>query len=235
MVAASMTAPVFVALDTTNLAEAKSLARAVSPHVMGLKLGLEFFYAHGSAGARDVAGGTPLFLDLKLHDIPNTVAGGLRAVLGHVQPHYINVHAGGGPEMLRQAAKAAAEVSGCQTRILAVTVLTSLDDGDLAAIGQQGPVAEQALRLARLAQAQGCHGVVCSPAEVGMLRGEMGPDFDLVVPGIRPVGAAVQDQKRVMAPADAIAAGATALVIGRPITGAPDPAEAARRIAASLA
>ena len=115
-----------------------------------------------------------------------------------------------------------------------MTVLTSLDDGDLAAVGQQGPAAEQVLRLAHLAQANGAHGVVCSPAEVAMLRREIGPDFDLVVPGIRPAGAAAQDQKRVMTPADALAAGATALVIGRPITGAADPAEAARTIAASL-
>ena len=230
-----MTAPVFAALDTTDLSHAKALAAAVAPHVMGLKLGMEFFYAHGAAGARDVVGDTPLFLDLKLHDIPNTVAGGLRAVLGHIRPRYINVHAGGGPEMLMRAAEAVAEASNGETRILAVTVLTSLDDSDLAAVGQHGPAAEQVLRLARLAQAQCCHGVVCSPAEITMLRREMGPDFDLVVPGIRPAGAAAQDQKRVMTPAEAVAAGATALVIGRPITGAADPGEAARAIAATLA
>jgi len=118
--------------------------------------------------------------------------------------------------------------------LLAVTVLTSLDDNDLAAVGQQGPAAEQVLRLARMAEANGAHGVVCSPTEVAMLRQEMGRDFDLVVPGIRPTGADTQDQKRVMTPADALTAGATALVIGRPITGASDPAEAARAIAASL-
>lgn len=230
-----MTAPVFAALDTTDLAHAKSLTRAVAPHVLGVKLGLEFFYAHGVAGAREVGGETPLFLDLKLHDIPNTVAGGLRAVLSHLRPRYINVHAGGGPEMLMRAAEAVAEASNGETRILAVTVLTSLDDGDLATVGQQAPAAEQVLRLAKLAQAQCCHGVVCSPAEVAMLRREMGPDFDLVVPGIRPGGSAAQDQKRIMTPPDAMAAGATALVIGRPITAAADPGEAARAIAASLA
>ncbi|MCB9931585.1 MAG: orotidine-5'-phosphate decarboxylase [Alphaproteobacteria bacterium] len=227
-------APVFVALDTTDLAQAEAWAAAVAPHLAGVKIGLEFFYAHGAAGAQRVAAHTPLFLDLKLHDIPNTVAGGLRAVLGHLQPRYINIHAGGGPAMIRAAADAVATASPA-TRLLAVTVLTSLDDADLAAVGQQGPAAEQVLRLARLARANGAHGVVCSPAEVAMLRAEIGPDFDLVVPGIRPAGAAVQDQKRVMTPPDAIAAGATALVIGRPITGAPDPAEAARQIAASLA
>lgn len=227
-------APVFAALDTTDLAKAEAWAAAVAPHLAGVKIGLEFFYAHGAGGAKQVAAHTPLFLDLKLHDIPNTVAGGLRAVLGHLQPRYINVHAGGGPAMISAAADAVAAVSP-QTRLLAVTVLTSLDDDDLAAVGQRGPAAAQVLLLARLAQANGAHGVVCSPAEVAMLRAELGPDFDLVVPGIRPAGAAAQDQKRVMTPADAIASGATALVIGRPITGAPDPGEAARAIAGSLA
>ena len=230
-----MKAPVFVALDTTDLAKAKAWANAAAPHLAGVKLGLEFFYAHGAAGVRQVAGDIPLFLDLKLHDIPNTVAGGLRAVLSQLTPAYINVHAGGGPEMLMRAAEAVAEASGGKTRILAVTVLTSLDDGDLAAVGQQGPAAEQVLRLAELAKQRCCHGVVCSPAEVAMLRQAMGPDFDLVVPGIRPAGADSQDQKRIMTPKDAIAAGATALVIGRPITGAADPGEAARAIAASMA
>lgn len=225
--------PVFVALDTTDLARAEAWAEAARPHLAGVKIGLEFFYAHGAAGAKRVAAHTPLFLDLKLHDIPNTVAGGLRAVLGQLQPRYINIHASGGPAMIQAAAEAAAKASP-ETRLLGVTVLTSLDDGDLAAVGQQGPAAEQVVRLARLAQANGAHGVVCSPAEVAMLRREMGPDFDLVVPGIRPAGAAALDQKRVMTPADAIAAGATALVVGRPITGAADPAEAARSIAETL-
>jgi orotidine-5'-phosphate decarboxylase len=230
-----MTAPIFVALDTSDLTEAKAWAASVAPYVAGVKLGLEFTYAHGMAGIQAVAGNLPLFLDLKLHDIPNTVAGGLRALLNQVSPHYINVHAAGGPAMLRHAAEAVAAASGGRTRLLAVTVLTSLDDGDLIAVGQAGPTAAQVLRLAKIAQASGCHGVVCSSAEVAMLRREIGPEFDLVVPGIRPVGAAVQDQKRTMTPAEAIAAGATALVIGRPITGAADPAEAARAIAASLA
>jgi orotidine-5'-phosphate decarboxylase len=228
-----MSAPIFVALDTTDLAKAEAWAKAVAPYLAGVKVGLEFFYAHGAAGAQKVAAHTPLFLDLELHDIPNTVAGGLRAVLSHLQPRYVNIHAGGGPAMVSAAAEAVAAASP-ETRLLAVTVLTSLDDTDLAAVGQQGPAAEQVLRLARMAKANGAAGVVCSPAEVAMLRREIGPDFDLVVPGIRPAGAASQDQKRVMTPADAMAAGATALVIGRPITGAADPGEAARAIAASL-
>ena len=164
----------------------------------------------------------------------NTVAGGLRALLRRVQPEYINVHAGGGPEMMRQAAAAVAD-TGAKTKLLGVTVLTSMDDSDLAAVGQIGPVAEQALRLAKLTKAAGGSGVVCSPMEIAMLRQAMGPDFDLVVPGIRPAGANLLDQKRTMAPAEAIASGATALVIGRPITAAADPAEAARAIAQSLA
>lgn len=225
--------PVFVALDTTDLDRAEAWAAAVAPHLAGVKIGLEFFYAHGVAGAKRVAAHTPLFLDLKLHDIPNTVAGGLRAVLGQLQPRYVNIHASGGPAMIQGAAEAVAKVSP-QTRLLAVTVLTSLDDGDLDAVGQQAPASEQVLRLARLAKANGAHGVVCSPAEVAMLRRELGADFDLVVPGIRPAGADSMDQKRVMTPADALTAGATALVIGRPITAAADPAEAARAIAEAL-
>jgi orotidine-5'-phosphate decarboxylase len=230
-----MTAPVFVALDTTDLGRAREWAGAVAPHVAGVKLGLEFFYAHGASGVQAVAGELPVFLDLKLHDIPNTVAGGLRSVLGRLRPRYINVHASGGPEMLRRSAEAVAEASEGRTRLLAVTVLTSLDTDDLDAVGQRGPMAEQVLRLADLARQQGCHGVVCSPSEISLLRREMGSEFDLVVPGIRPAGADSQDQKRTMAPAKAVAAGATALVIGRPVTAAADPGEAARAIAASLA
>ncbi len=228
-----MVAPIFVALDTTDLTQAEAWAKAVAPSMAGVKIGLEFFYAHGTAGVRRVAAHTPLFLDLKLHDIPNTVAGGLRAVLGHLQPRYINIHAGGGPAMIRAAADVVAETSP-ETKLIAVTVLTSLDDDDLAAVGQQGPAVEQVLRLARMAQANGARGVVCSPAEVAMLRAEIGGNFDLIVPGIRPAGAGSLDQKRTMTPADALAAGATALVIGRPITGAADPAAAARAIAESL-
>jgi len=230
-----MVPSVYVAFDTTDIAKARTWAAAVAPHVAGIKLGLEFVYAQGMAGVRDLAGAAPLFLDLKLHDIPNTVAGGLHAVLEQITPQYINVHAGGGPEMLRRAAETVAEGSNGKTRLLAVTVLTSLDEDDLTAVGQRGPAANQALRLAELAKRQGCHGVVCSPAEVSMLRQAMGLDFDLVVPGIRPAGAGAQDQKRIMTPSDAMIAGATALVIGRPITAAADPAEAARAIAASLA
>lgn len=234
-----MTNPIFVAIDTTDVVRARALAEAVGPHVGGLKLGLEFFLANGIAGTRDVAGTHSLFLDLKLHDIPNTVAGALRAI-AELQPALLTIHAAGGADMMRAAAEtmaAAAEAAAdgaTRSRVLGVTVLTSLDDGDLDAVGQRGPAADQVRRLAALAQASGLDGVVCSPHEVALLRAECGPDFLLVVPGIRPEGAAAGDQKRVMSPAAALAAGASRLVIGRPITGAADPGAAARAIAASL-
>jgi orotidine-5'-phosphate decarboxylase len=174
----------------------------------------------------------PLFLDLKLHDIPNTVAGGVRAV-ADLKPALLTIHAGGGSAMMRAAVEAARETSPL-TKMIAVTILTSLDDGDLDAMGYRDPVETQVLRLARLAQEAGVDGVVCSPREVAALRRQCGGDFILVVPGIRPAAAALGDQKRVMTPKDAIAAGASRLVIGRPITEAADPAEAARAIAAEV-
>ena len=229
--------PVFAALDTTDLDRARGLAAAVAPHVGGLKLGLEFFLAQGLANTAAVAGATPLFLDLKLHDIPNTVAGGVRAIAG-LKPEFLTIHTAGGSAMMHAAVDAAAEAAaqtGHRIKLLGVTVLTSLDDGDLDAVGQRGPAADQVRRLALLARASGLDGVICSPMEVAALRADLGADFQLVVPGIRPAGAALGDQKRVMGPRDAIAAGASRLVIGRPITEAPDPAAAARAIAAELA
>jgi orotidine-5'-phosphate decarboxylase len=229
--------PVFAALDTTDLGRARALARLVGPHVGGIKLGLEFFLAQGLAGTGEVAGETPLFLDLKLHDIPNTVAGGVRAIAG-LKPAFLTVHVAGGAAMLRAAvaeAAAAAERTGHRIRLLGVTVLTSLDDTDLEAVGQRGPAGDQVKRLAHLARASGLDGVICSPHEVASLRAELGAEFLLVVPGIRPAGAALGDQKRVMGPREAVAAGASHLVIGRPITEAADPAASARAIAAELA
>jgi orotidine-5'-phosphate decarboxylase len=225
--------PIFCAIDTPELAQARALAQAVRSTV-NLKLGLEFFVAQGPAGVREVAGKAPLFLDLKLHDIPNTVAGAVRAAAA-LRPMLLTIHCGGGAAMMRAAVEAAAKAAPERQRmkLLGVTVLTSLDDGDLAAIGQRGPAPEQVKRLALLAKACGLDGVVCSPLEVAMLREACGKDFLLVVPGIRLMGVASGDQKRVMGPRETLAAGADYLVIGRPITGAPDPAAAARAMLAA--
>lgn len=226
--------PVFCALDTTDETRAVTLAQTLKGAVGGLKIGMEFFNANGPAGFRKVAeAGQPIFLDLKLHDIPNTVAGGIRAVLP-LKPAIVNVHASGGPAMMRAAAEAAAEAGDKRPLVIAVTVLTSMDASDLAAIGVSGNPRDQVLRLASLARDCGLDGVVCSAHEIEPLRAELGPDFKLIVPGIRPAGAAVADQKRVMTPEEALALGADVLVIGRPITGAADPRRAAEEIAASL-
>jgi orotidine-5'-phosphate decarboxylase len=229
---------IFVALDTQDLSRAAALAQSLSGEVGGVKVGKEFFTAHGPDGVRAVAGGEPLFLDLKFHDIPNTVARALRAAM-HLRPAIVNVHASGGPAMMEAAAdavrEAAEDLEVERPLLIGVTVLTSLDGADLEAVGQRGPVAEQAVRLARLVRSCGLDGVVCSPHEIAALRAACGPDFALVVPGIRPTWAVSGDQKRVMTPADALAAGADYLVIGRPITGADDPPAAARRIVAELA
>ncbi|HET7083471.1 MAG TPA: orotidine-5'-phosphate decarboxylase [Rhizomicrobium sp.] len=225
--------PVFVALDTTDLDHARQLAARVRPSVGGLKLGLEFFNAHGPAGVRPfVEMGLPVFLDLKYHDIPNTVAGACRAG-AQLGVSIMNVHAQGGAQMMRAALEAAKSMAPA-TKVIAVTMLTSLGDEDLPSLGLKPPVADQVLRLASLARQCGLDGVVCSAHEIARLRRELGPDFLLVVPGIRPVGAELGDQRRVMGPAEARDAGANVLVIGRPITGAPDPAQAARDIAQSL-
>jgi orotidine-5'-phosphate decarboxylase len=226
--------PVFCALDTTDVDRAASLAQSLKGHVGGLKIGKEFFTAHGPAGVRRVVPeGTPLFLDLKFHDIPNTVAGAVRAATA-LSPAILNVHAAGGRAMM-EAARTAAQESETPPWVLAVTVLTSLDASDLADIGVHGSPADQVVRLATLAQRAGLDGVVCAAQEIAALRRECGPDFKLVVPGIRPANSATGDQKRTMTPAEAAGLGADVLVIGRPITNAPDPAAAAQAIAAELA
>ena len=225
--------PVFVALDTTDLDHARQVAADVRASVGGLKLGLEFFNAHGPAGVQPfVEMGLPVFLDLKYHDIPNTVAGAARAAAG-LGVSILNLHAQGGAAMMRAGLDAAKSVSPA-TRVIAVTMLTSLADEDLPPLGLQPPVADQVLRLATLARECGLDGVVCSAHEIARLRKALGPDFLLVVPGIRPAGSALGDQRRVMGPTEALDAGANILVIGRPITGAPDPAQAARDIAQNL-
>ncbi|MGN6850590.1 MAG: orotidine-5'-phosphate decarboxylase [Sphingomicrobium sp.] len=221
--------PIFVAIDTPDLARAVHIAEAVREHAGGLKLGLEFFSAQGPEGVRRIGEfGLPIFLDLKLHDIPNTVAKAMEA-LAPLQPAILTVHAAGGREML-VATKRAAPPS---TKVVAVTLLTSLDAGDLADLGIDRSPAEQVGRLTRVARDSGVDGIVCSGAEVAGARGAW-PDGFFVVPGIRPAGAEVGDQKRVVTPAQALADGASVLVIGRPITGAADPRRAIMEIAAEL-
>jgi orotidine-5'-phosphate decarboxylase len=221
--------PIFCAIDMANLDQAHAMASRLKPHVGGIKLGLEFFLAHGPAGYRRMAElGLPIFLDLKLHDIPNTVAGAVASLLS-LRPDFMTLHASGGKTMMRAAVEAAA---GAKTKpkLLGVTVLTSIDGADLEAIGQGDKPALQVQRLAKLAKSSGLDGVVCSPEEVKHLRAGMGSDFILMVPGIRPTWAAQGDQKRVMTPREAMQAGATYLVIGRPITSAENPAYAAKQI-----
>jgi orotidine-5'-phosphate decarboxylase len=220
---------IYVALDTPDLSKAKALANRVHHHVGGIKLGLEFFMANGRAGVREMADlGLPIFLDLKLHDIPNTVAKAIQA-LRPLEPAILTVHAAGGQAMLEDA-KAAAPTG---TKVVAVTTLTSLDMTDLAAIGQRGDPQEQVLRLTELAKAAGLDGVVCSGAEVAAAKGVWPRGF-FVVPGVRPADGKAGDQKRVVTPRAALDDGASILVIGRPITQAEDPDLAARAIAATL-
>ena len=226
-----------VALDTTEPARAAAWARQSGASVGLFKLGLEFFLANGAAGYRQIAqaeASRPIFLDLKLHDIPNTVAGGVRAILP-LAPRFLTLHAAGGAAMIAAARRAAEEVGAERPLLLAVTVLTSLDAAALADTGVAGGPTQQVLRLARLAMSAGADGLVCSPREVAVLRDALGDGPALVVPGIRPEGADRGDQARTMTPPEAVEAGADWIVVGRPITGAPDPAAAAAAIAASIA
>ena len=220
--------PIFVAIDTPSLEQARALAEQVRS-AGGVKLGLEFFSANGPAGVTAILElGIPVFLDLKLHDIPNTVAKTVDA-LRPLEPAVLTVHAAGGRAML-EAAKAAAAPT---TKVVGVTVLTSLDGDDLQSIGVEGDPGEQVRRLAQLARDAGLDGIVCSGAEVGAARLAW-PEGFFVVPGVRPAGSGVGDQKRVVTPREAFDSGASILVIGRPITGADDPGEAARAIGATL-
>lgn len=221
--------PIYVAIDTPELARAMELARAVRDHVGGLKLGLEFFSANGPEGVRRLGEfGLPVFLDLKLHDIPNTVEKAVRAI-AHLNPAILTVHAGGGKAMM-SAAKAAAPP---RTKVVGVTVLTSLDKDDLASIGVRSSPETQVERLAALARESGLDGIVCSGSEVAAVRARW-PEGFLVVPGVRPAGADAGDQKRVVTPARALADGASVLVIGRPVAAAANPHRALMDIAATL-
>ncbi len=223
----------YCAIDRGDPREARTLVSDVGSAVDGVKLGLEFFVANGPAGVRLLKrSGRPLFLDLKLCDIPNTVAGAIRAA-GRLQPRFVTLHAGGGRAMMRAAvdAVAAGEVP---MRLLAVTVLTSLDAADLHGLGVHRQPGDQVRALAELALEAGCDGLVCSPAEVALLRDTFGPQPLLVVPGIRPVDAPAGDQKRTLTPKKARDAGADVLVVGRPITDAEQPNAAAAAIRAEL-
>jgi orotidine-5'-phosphate decarboxylase len=224
-----VTSPIFVAIDMPDLDRAQAIARRVRGHVGGLKLGLEFFSANGRQGIRAMADlGLPIFLDLKLHDIPNTVGKAVQA-LRPLEPAILTVHAAGGRAMMEDA-KAAAPTG---TKVVAVTVLTSLDGSDLQSIGLAADPHAQVERLTALALEAGLDGVVCSGNEVAAAK-QIWPRGFFVVPGIRPSNGQAGDQKRVMTPRAALDAGASVLVIGRPITGAPDPDQAAREIGATL-
>jgi orotidine-5'-phosphate decarboxylase len=227
-------APVFCAIDTIELAFAGRCARAAAAAGFGVKLGKECFTAHGPAEVRAILPqGTPLFLDLKFHDIPNTVAGAVRSAAAAMGPMMLTIHASGGPAMIRAAVEAARSAKQ-KPWILAVTALTSLDTADLRAVGVNEDVSAYVVRLAKLAQENGADGVICAATEIEMLRKACGPDFKLVVPGIRPKGSAAGDQKRVMTPGEALRLGADHLVIGRPITEADSPEASARAIAQEL-
>jgi orotidine-5'-phosphate decarboxylase len=232
------TNPIICALDTQEVDAATEIAREVMPHVGAVKLGLEFFTANGAAGVRHITQlGVPVFLDLKFHDIPNTVAKAIDATAG-MNTFMMTVHTSGGHHMLRAAMDASdrvAQVTGKERPlVIGVTLLTSLDQDDVSLIGFQSTVQEQVIRLADLAQSAGLDGVVCSPFEIAPLRKACGDELKLIVPGIRPEGSAADDQKRIMTPKEALARGADYLVIGRPITGADDRTTAAKTIADSL-
>jgi orotidine-5'-phosphate decarboxylase len=229
---------IFVALDLTDAVEARALARQLSGQVGGFKLGLEFFAANGPDAVRAIVElGVNVFLDLKFHDIPNTVAGAVRAASA-TGASILNVHASGGGAMMRAAANAAAEGADlynvAKPIVAAVTVLTSMDENDLVAVGQKNSPGDQVICLARLSKDSGLDGVVCSPKESAEVRTVCGDDFVRIVPGIRPSWSVTNDQKRFTTPKQALVNGATHLVIGRPITQADDPAEAVFRIVGEL-
>ncbi|MCD8562829.1 MAG: orotidine-5'-phosphate decarboxylase [Alphaproteobacteria bacterium] len=224
---------IFCAIDTDNLDKAVALSQQIAPITGGIKLGLEFFGAQGPQGIDKIIHEVPeaaLFIDLKFHDIPNTVAGAVRALSKRFRPAYINVHASGGADMI----KAAVDACDAGVKLLAVTILTSLDERNLSAIGYKEGLSDRVTQMALMAKDAGAAGVVCSSHEIQTLRQACGPDFALMVPGIRPLEADRNDQKRVMTPHHAIELGASHLVIGRPITQAEDPAAAAKALLSSL-
>jgi orotidine-5'-phosphate decarboxylase len=222
-----------VALDVSTSAAARKIVAAVGDSAHAYKVGMQLYTAEGPAIVRELVGsGRRVFLDLKYHDIPSTVGAAVREA-AQLGVSMVTVHASGGSKMLRAA------IDGAQTAnpdllVLAVTVLTSLDDAELGKMGLRGGVLDQVMRLAALAISNGCRGVVASALEAGSLREEFGPDFVIVTPGVRPAGSGPHDQARIVTPADAIAAGASHIVVGRPITEAADPAEETRAILGQL-
>jgi orotidine-5'-phosphate decarboxylase len=223
---------IYCAIDTKDLGYAKEFSALLTEAGCGVKLGLEFFNAHGPQGVSLILENRirpSVFLDLKYHDIPNTVAGAIESITS-LDVAYLNVHAAGGTEMMRAGKRACAS----NTKLLAVTVLTSINDDGLEEVGQRGPASEQVHRLARLTSDAGLDGVVCSAHEIKILRNSLSQNFILMVPGIRPKGSDAADQKRVMTPQQAVDEGATHLVIGRPITQAKNPEIAIKEILESL-
>ena len=225
-----------VALDVSSAKEALELAKRLSGKVGVLKVGLELFCSEGPSIVREIQKFAPVFLDLKFHDIPTTVRRAMSAVLG-LDPILINIHALGGLNMMREASELikAHRQNGGRTRLLAVTILTSMDKRALEQLNLTNEPPEMVLHLARLAKSAGCDGVVCSAQESASLRAGCGDDFLLLTPGIRPKGAGTQDQARVVTPSEAIRSGSTWIVVGRPITHAPDPAAAAEAILLEMA
>ena len=225
--------PIFCAIDTIDMDRALSLAEDITAAGCCIKLGLEFFNSHGPQGVKKIQEtfpDLPLFLDLKYHDIPNTVAGAIRSITSHVRPAYLNLHAAGGLKMMRTAKEACPS----ETKLLAVTILTSLDEQSLQEVGYQENLSERVLQMAKLTKQAGLDGVVCSSHEIEAIRAACGEDFILMVPGIRPAGSDAGDQKRIMTPREAMDKGATHLVIGRPITQSDDPKKSAQEILESL-
>lgn len=225
---------IIVALDYANQADALAFVDKVSPELCRLKVGKEMFTLFGPQFVRElIARGFDVFLDLKFHDIPNTVAKAV-AASAELGVWMVNVHASGGPRMMQAARDALLPYGNKAPLLIAVTILTSMEQPELAAIGVDSPLHEQVLRLATLTRDTGLDGVVCSAQEAQLLKQQLGPDFKLVTPGIRPAGSAAGDQRRILTPADACAQGADYLVIGRPITQAADPAQTLRDIIATL-
>ena len=230
---------IICALDTKNLTQAKNLALSIKDNVAMVKCGLEFFTKHGAEGINEISStGIDIFLDLKFHDIPNTVAEAIRSAVS-LDVSIITIHPLGGKTMMQAAAHAAKEESAKLGKkkpiIVGVTVLTSMDDEELSNIGVQESAAQQVELLAKLAQESGLDGIVCSPHEIELVKSICGDDFVTVVPGIRPASSSNDDQKRVMTPKEVSDKGADYLVIGRPITQADNPAIAAKDIKESIA